>query len=410
MRRLLCVVPVLALIALAAPASGRAAGVEVLTQTEQESALKYGQQEGTVSSLEAMHSSSAVEAAEQITGRKQPAEAVGPKAPAMTSTPVDVVVLHGQFVAWDTPAPRGQPTQEGTVLELVMNPLTGQVAASSLGDTPTVSSGNAAVERESIKPSSVQVAHLLQLRADARRAVAGAHVRHGRARAATWDGKCHASENTHCYAVAEWYMKPAGERIIGSHYLLNMDAESYATPGGEQFIDDEEWMRPGPDGESGETQESWAESGIIKRYGEHQWWFFAFKYKKNEKLAFYMGAPYTTEVTEGEWDRQGLISRGNGEYCVVIGWEYQDVWYCGYVGFIYSKLVEDGAEMADESTPLDRSGAESNYEGLEGKYWNWNKAEYAEEDHAGEHVGSPVCVTPWTGSSPAGDIYDGTYC
>jgi hypothetical protein len=50
MRRLLRVVPVLALIALAVPASGWAGEVEVLTQTEQESALRlwaaggYGQQ------------------------------------------------------------------------------------------------------------------------------------------------------------------------------------------------------------------------------------------------------------------------------------------------------------------------------------------------------------------------------
>jgi hypothetical protein len=405
MRRLLRVVPVLALIALAAPASAWAGEVEVLTQTEQESALKYGQQEGTVSSLEAMHSSSAVEAAEQIGGEKQPAEAEGPKVPAMTSTPVDVVVLHGQFVAWGTPAPQGQPTQEGTVLELVMNRLTGRVAASSLGNTQTVTPGNAAVERDSIKPSSIQVAHLLQLRADARQAVAGVRVRHGRARAATWDGKCHASENTHCYALAQWYMKPSGERIIGSHYLLDMSAESYATPGGEQFIDDEEWMQPGPDGE---TQGGWAESGIIKRYGTHQWWFYAFKDGK-EPLKVYIEPPYTTEVTEGEWDRQGLISRGNGEYCVVIGWEYQDVYWCQPVGFIYSKQVEDGAEMADESTPLDRSGAVSNYEGLEGKYWNWNKAEYYAIDHAGENVGLPVCVHQWIGE-PSGDIWDGTAC
>jgi hypothetical protein len=323
----------------------------------------------------------------------------------MMSTPVDVVVLHGQFIAWDSPAPQGQPTQEGTVLELVTNRLTGQVVASSLGNTQTVTFGNAAVERESIKPSSIQVAHLLQLRADARQGAVVARVRHGRARAATWDGKCHASSNTHCYATADWYMEPSGERIIGSHYLLDMYPESYATPGGEQFIDVEEWMAPGPDHE---TQGGWAESGIIKGYGEHQFWFYAFK-DGTGSLEVYDGAPYTGELIEGEWDRQGLISRGNREYCIVIGWEYQDVYWCGYVGFIYSKDVEDGAEMADESTPLDKAGAVSNYEGLEGKYWNWNKAEYGTADYKGEHVGAPVCAAHWP-EKPAGDLNAGTSC
>jgi hypothetical protein len=404
MRTLLRVVRVLGLIALAAPASAWA-GEAVLTQTEQESALNYGQQEGTISSLEAMQSSSAVAAAEQISGQKQPAEAQGPKAQAMTSTPVDVVVLHGHFVAWDSPAPRGQPTQEGTVLQLVTNRMTGQVVASSLSNNQTVTFGNAPVERQSIEPTSTQVAHLLQLRADARRGATIARVRPRRAHAATWDGKCHASASTHCYGVADWYMKPSGERIIGSHYLLDMLPESYATPGGEQFIDVEEWMAPGPDGE---TQGGWAESGIIKGYGEHQFWFYAFKDGKGS-LIKYDGAPYTAELTEGEWDRQGLISRGNGEYCIVIGWEYQDVYWCGYVGFIYSKDVEDGAEMADESIPLDKAGAVSNYEGLEGSYWNWNKAEYLTLDESGEYVGAPVCAAHWPGK-PAGDLNAGTSC
>jgi hypothetical protein len=410
MRRLLRVVPVLALIALAAPASAWAGELEVLTQTEQESALKYGQQEGTVTSLEAMHSSSAVEAAEQISSEKQPAEAQGPKAQGMTSTPVDVVVLHGHFVAWDTPGPQGQPIQEGTVLELVTNRLTGTVVASSLGNTPTVTFGNAPVERESMQPSGAQVAHLLQLRTDARQALAGGRVHHGRARhgqahAATWDGKCRATSSTHCYGIAEWWMEPSGERIIGSHYLLFMAPGSGATPGGEQFVDDEEWMGPGPDGE---TQNGWAESGLIKGYGERLWWFYAFK-DGNGSLIKYLGPPYTIEEVEGEWDRQGLESRGNGEYCVLIGWEYQDVYWCGAVGFIYSKDVEDGSEMADETAPEIAGGSISNYEGTGGGFANWNKAEYKEVDEAGQHVGLPVCTFHWPGE-PAGYLWDGTVC
>jgi hypothetical protein len=410
MRKLLRVVPALALIALAAPASAWAGELEVLTQTEQESALKYGQEDGTVTSLEAMQSSSAVEAAEQISGHKQPAEAQGPTAQAMTSTPVDVVVLHGHFVAWDTPGPKGQPTQEGTVLELVTNRLTGAVVASSLGDTQTVTFGNA-VERESVQPSGAQVAHLLQLRADARRSSASRRVHHGQAHhgqahAATWDSHCKATSNTHCYAVAEWWMPAgSGERIIGSHYLLFMAPGSGATPGGEQFVDDEEWMAPGPDGE---TQGGWAESGLIKGYGERLFWFYAFKDGK-WSLVKYLGPPYTIEEAEGEWDRQGLESRGNGEYCVLIGWEYQDVYWCGAVGFVYSKDVEDGSEMADESAPEIAGGSVSNYEGAGGGFANWNKAEYETEDGAGEHVGLPVCTFHWPGE-PAGYLWDGTVC
>ena len=103
-------IPVLAFLALVAPATARAQAV--LTETENASALKFADAEGTVGSLEAKHSSSALAAAEEISGETQPstselASGLGPNAQAMASTPVDVVVLHGHFVEGNFPHAAG---------------------------------------------------------------------------------------------------------------------------------------------------------------------------------------------------------------------------------------------------------------------------------------------------------------
>jgi hypothetical protein len=403
---------VLTLALLLIPATGaRAQDAQterVLTASEEASALKYGQEEGTVSSLEAQQSSSAVAAAEQISGQKQPAEAAGPTGQAMTSTPVDVVVLHGHFVAWDVPAPAGEPTAEGTVLELVTNRLTGQVVASSLGNAPTTTPGTAAVERESLKPSSAQIAHLLQLRA--RVGYAGGGLG---AHAASWasPAHCDAVSKDHCYAIASWLMSSGGEKIIGSHFGVDMYPESSATQGGEQFVDQEEWVANGPD--NSEAPGGWAEAGLIKSYGASgelggAWWFYAFK-DGGGPLSVYLGNPYTSEQRENAWVYLGLVSRGNKEWCVSVGPNSETIYWCDNVGYVYSKEIQDGSEMADESTPVMRGLSATGYEALNGENRIWNKATNLTENHAGQHVSTPLCVANIEDAGP-GDIFDGTIC
>jgi hypothetical protein len=404
----------LAFAAVVGPASAQAAepasthAQEVLTEQEQASVLKYAQAEGTVSRLEAQHSSSAVAAAEQISGEKQPAVAAGPIEQAMLSTPVDVVVLHGHFVAWDVPAPAGEPTAEGTVLELVTNRLTGQVVAESLGNAPTTTPGTAAVERESMKPSSAQIAHLLQLRAKARdpRGGSGAH-------AASWGSPAHcdAVSNDHCYAIANWAMSNGGEKIIGSHFGVDMYPESSATPGGEQFVDQEEWVANGPD--NSEAPGGWAEAGLIKSYGASgelggAWWFYAFK-NRGGILYKYLGTPYTSEQRENAWVYLGLVSIGNKEWCVSVGPNSEDIYWCDNVGYVYSKEIQDGSEMADESTPVMRGLGATGYEALSGENRIWNKATNKTENYNLEAVSSPICVANIPEAGP-GDIFDGTIC
>lgn len=404
---------VLTLSLLLVPASARAQDAQtekVLTASEEASALKYGQEEGTITSLEAQHSSSAVAAAEQISGEKQPAVAAGPTEQAMTSTPVDVVVLHGHFVAWDVPAPPGEPTAEGTVLELVTNRLTGEVVAESLGNAPTTTPGTAAVERESLKPSSAQVAHLLVLRAKARDARGGLD-----AHAASWasPGSCNAiaSDRDHCYAIADWQMSNAGEKVIGSHFGVDMYPESSPTPGGEQFVDQEEWAENGH--YNSEAPGGWAEAGLIKRYGISgelggAWWFYAFKNREGI-LYKYLGNPYTSEQRENAWVYLGLVSRGNQEWCVSVGPNSEDIYWCDNVGFVYSKELLDGSEMADESTPVMRGLGATGYEALNGENRIWNKATNLTQNEGGEHVSTPLCVSNIPEAGP-GDIFDGTIC
>jgi hypothetical protein len=195
---------VLALVVVASPACARAAQVQaVLTESEQASVLKYAQAEGTVSSLEATHSSSALAASEEISGETQPSTSALANAQVMASTPVDVVVLYGHFVEGNFPTPQGSPTPEGTVLEVVMNRLTGEAVASHLaGRTTTTLAGE--VQRQSFRPTVAQIARLRHLRILARRTRTRPHKGRRDAHAANWgtENRCGDKVPEHCYAAA----------------------------------------------------------------------------------------------------------------------------------------------------------------------------------------------------------------
>jgi hypothetical protein len=296
------------------------------------------------------------------------------------------------------PMPARQPPPEGTVLELVMNRLTGEVVASHLGDTPTTTLAGA-VERESIKTSSAQIARLRQRRAKAGRA--RARGRHG-AHTASWaGGKCNGENGyEHCYAIANWQMEKGSEKVIGSHFQVDL-WEAYAPTGGEQFVDEEEWVGASPEDPGG-----WLEAGLISRAGvSGLWWFWAWK-NGGGPLNKFLGPGYTSEEPANAWDTLGFSSVGGDTWCVMIGPYSETEYYCMDPGYIYSKELEDGSEMATDSAPIVHGFAESNYTALNGEARNWNKAINETKNWSDESVTGLCIHDNWR--HLAGDIVDGT--
>jgi hypothetical protein len=330
------------------PAGARAQ--EVLTEAEHGAALKYAQADGAVSSLEAQHSSSALAAAEQISGEKQPSGSalsmgVTQNAQAMASTPVDVVVLHGHFVASNVPTPAEQPLPEGSVLELVMNRLTNEPVAVHLGNSPTMTlMGN--VQRESLKLPTTRGLLRLSVAKVAR-------VRHRqRAHVANWGGGlCNATAYEHCYAKDEWYME-GGEAVEGSLFKVLL-RQANVPPGGEAFVDEEEWV-------SNHEASHWAEAGLIAGASSGLWWFWA--WIDGGSLTYYSGSPYTWPEPAGEFANFGLTAAGNNVWCLIIGPNYETQYWCMNPGFTYATRLQDGSEMATVTKPEVAGTAESNYE------------------------------------------------
>jgi hypothetical protein len=392
--------PTLVLVLLAVPVSARAQ--EVLTETEKTAALKFANADGTVSSLEAQHSISALAAAEQISGETQPstsalANGLGPNAQAMASTPVDVVVLHGHFVEWDFPTPQGSPTPEGTVLELVINRLTGGVVASRLADT-TTTLASVDVQSESFKPSVAQIARLRHLRARARQTQT--QDRHA-AHAAEWSEEhCGDTELIHCYAETSWQMSGGGHEVEGSEFKVLL-REGGVPSGGEAFVDEEEWV-----GADFEAPGGWAEAGVISSLENPRglYWFWAYK-DSGGTLVKFLGSPYTGEVNVGEFVNLALMASGSHVWCLKIGPNWETQAWCMNTGFTYSTRLTDGSEMATNTKPEVAGTAESNYESLNGELRNWNEAtDLSTTENGKDHV-SEVCE--WN-IGPAGDINDGT--
>lgn len=381
-------IPLLVLAALLTPAGAQAQ--LVLTEAERGAALKYAEADGTVSSLEAQHSSSALAAAEQISGESQPAgsalsSGLTPNAQAMASTPIDLVVFRGNFVASNAHTPRGERLPEGTVLELAMNRLTDEPVAFHLGDSPTTTFAGD-VQRESL-PATAHAAHVSKV----------AHVRHPHAHVASWaSGRCNDTNTTHCYAVDTWEMKGGGEEVEGSEFVVLMRDGS--TPGGVGFTDEEEWVTK-------VNVAHWAEAGLTSQAEPSGlWWFWA--WQNHSGYTEYLGSPYTWVEPVGEFARFALIAAGNNVWCLKIGPNAETQYWCMNTEFTYSTELQDGSEMDTVTKPEVAGTAESNYEALNGTLHNWNKATPETVNYLGQTV-SGICVWPISGLPP-GDINDGT--
>jgi hypothetical protein len=365
-----------------ARAEGTAPGPPHLSQGELEALVSRASAMGAVESAEAVASSP--EAASRVLD----SDSIPPLV-AAPSSPVDIVVMHGRFTDVRTKIPPGTPSPSGTVVAFTVDAATGRVAASYLGGrTPDLSS-QGAVERWTSQPAGSTAA-------SASRVLPRLHVRHRRhrARAASWGEGCSLADNHHCYSLAEWSMG-GSEEVEGTETeqkTTNMNVPGYAAG---DFVDNEEWASfPGTG--------HWVEIG--QSAGElvsccSLFWFYAF----NGPNGYYQytAPPYTWEVTPNTWNNYGMQSIGNGVWCFDVGpsWEQQVACEGGFP--TYSKLLQDGLEVAAETKPVNAGSVVANATFTNGTIHTWKKdVEYT--------TTRGLCVSRYTPVNYPGNINYGT--
>jgi hypothetical protein len=321
-----------------------------LSQSEVSTLLERAQEIGHVETVEAVTSSAGKA---QVALDPQITEA------GLPGAAVDLVVMHGSFTDTLAKEPRGEPAPSGAVLAYTIDPTTGTVASTYIGNHSPALATLGAVAR--ITPTH------LSATATASR-VGHRTLRHHQpmARTATWGNDCKVAEAYHCYAVAEWSMT-GNERVYGTE--SEQKTTEMNVPGWENgdFVDDEEWAAFPSTG-------LWVEAG--QEAGNYRnccnlFWFFA--WETSSGYSQFTGPPYTWEVTYNTWNNYGMQWVGNGEWCIFVGptWEQKIACHGGFSAD--STLLEDGMEAATEKKPTNKGVAVANAT-WEGSTHTWNKA------------------------------------
>ena len=336
----------------AAFVSSAAAQSSVLTAAESEVSMKAAKAAGVVESVEAVRTDAARASKAINPGGEEPSG----RALSIDASAVDLVVMHGTFTDQMTKAPVGAPMPSGSVMAFVMNPTSGEVAATYVGNhAPTMPSGD--VERMIVSTPRAATARASSTRARV------ATRRAPRARAATWDEICRFPNPFHCYMLAQWEM-------VGEEEVEGTQSEQRTTtmvvPGCSSgyFVDNEEWA-------SFHGDPYWLEIG--QQMGESKceslWWFYAFNGPSG--YVQYVGSPYVWPVSLNAWNRYGMHSLGGGNWCFMIGpnWETQAACEPGFP--VYSQRLQNGAEVATEQQPSFAATGGVNAEFTNGHYYQW---------------------------------------
>jgi hypothetical protein len=309
---------------------------------------------------------------------------------AGTAAAVSVVSLHGHFVEQLGKVPLGGKVPSGTTMAFILDAAE-EVAAVYVGDRSPELSTVGVVEQ--LVPAGAITARAASRTTGGRRRRSTFRPGRGRAHIATWGSNCKSATN-HCYALAEWAMH-GGEMVEGtqsSQRTTNMNV-----PGWEKgyFVDNEEWA-------NFTGTERWVEIG--QQAGEFKgccglWWFYAMSFGPHEYAAF-VGPPYVSEVAANAWNNYGLHSIGSGDWCFMIGAQWETSVAC-YGGFdTYSKDLQDGAEVATETKPVNAGSVNVNAQWTDGTYHVWNFAE-------NKKTTAGLCATDWASPSK-GDVNYGT--
>jgi hypothetical protein len=411
-RRTLCLLSLpaaIVVLVVAALTPGVAVAGELAPAATLRSVLPRAERVGSVESAEALATtfgsaqraldpqSAPVPAAAAVSGpptivpARSPA-AAAPPAPTPSDTPVQIIVVHGHFVDTLAKMPRGAAPPSGSVMAFTVNASTGFVLETYVGNgAPTVRAEP--LLRVRLAAHSARAAGVSEAR------------RRPRARAATWGSRCSAGEAHHCYALAIWSMS-GGERVEGT------ETEQYGihanVPGWEKgnFVDGEEWavFFNSPSGTL-----YWTEIG--QAAGEYNgcctWrWFYAYQ----NHSGYHESLPSERWNIQPEtWAAYFMRASGNGVWCFDVGPNGEQQYRCVGGFETYATLLEDGAEIASETTPVEEGAVVANATWLNGTVHPWNYARDGLYNENGLVNYNGMCVAPFTPVNYPGNIYYGTY-
>jgi hypothetical protein len=359
----------------AAPAAGAAPSQQDVAIT-----LARAQQLGTLETLEAVDTTAAGARAALDPG----ARAAGGEPAAGDET--ELMVGRGRFADVLAKVPPGAPAPAGRVVAFVVDRGTGAVAAMYIGDRLPPIGPLGSVSRMALSRAASASA--------VPRSIVQRRRRGPRARAAAWGQGCARASGHHCYAFAEWAMS-GGEAVEGTETMqrtTNMNVAGWANG---DFVTNEEWTTFPSTG-------YWLEAG--QQAGEYKgccslFWFYAFKNATGYYQ--YTSPPYVWEVTPNTWNNYAMKASGNGIWCFYVGptWEQQIACEAGFS--TYSTLLQDGAEFATESKPVNAGSVQANATWLNGTVHTWNRA-------SNQVTTAGLCVSQYQPVNFPGNINYGT--
>jgi hypothetical protein len=343
----------------------------VLTEAELGAALQQAEPAGTIDSIEAASASQgAIEAAFDPGELELPAADRAPKPPASLS----LVVMRGHFEDMTAKVPPGTAAPTGSVMTLVMNRGTGNVAALGVGNTAPIMPAGAMIEHPSVTPAlRARSASMRRWAVRARQATrARAQVARARAHAATWGNNCKYSPSyDHCYVISRYVMKGAEEAFGG---VTEQRTAFINVPGWESgyFVDNEMWSWSKAKG-----AETWTEVGQQAGEGKgccNVWWFYAFQ-NPVEKYKQFVGAPWVWEVPLNVGNHYSMQWAGGDIWCWYYG-SSNELKACANYFYKQATVEEAGGEVATESKPSFASAANNGTEWNNYTWHTWNFSEY----------------------------------
>jgi hypothetical protein len=348
--------------------------------------LPRAEREGVVESTEVI--STSLGSAENAL---EPLNVPGSNKEREAATPVDIVVAHGQFTDTLAPIPKGALPPSGTIMAFTVEPQTGMVIATYVGNHSPGSADGVLSLKSRPSAGKVRAARIARRRKAVR----------PKAKTATWGDKCSAGNGHHCYALATWAMG-SGEEVLGSETI--QDTSVMDVPNWEKgdFVTNEEWSIF----KNGGSSTYWTETGQIGGYGYNCCNIYAFKAWNNSN-----GFSFEEigEVWKAETNYYLMHANGGGDWCWYVGpgGEYNVGCKDGFEA--YSHWLEDGTEIGDEAQPENRAYAETDYVALNGEARQWNFASDGLYNEQGEQSYNGMCVAKYTPWNWPGNIYTGTY-
>jgi hypothetical protein len=367
-------------------ATRASASPQVVGQTALDTIGQRAGAMGTVTSMEAVTTS--VGAAQTVLKASAP--------PAASTQPIALVIVHGKFVDELAKVPAKAQLPSGSVAAYTVEPRSGEVGLTYLGDSAPSLALLGTVERITPLATAASVSK------------AGRHVRIGRhrhllAKAATWGNNCKSDSTHHCYSVADWYMSAAGEEVRGTESEQKTSAMN--VPGSESgyFVTNEEWLG------FPSKPNYWLEIG--QQGGEFKgccalWWFYAWSNGTgyHERVT---AAEGVWQVTANTWNNYGIQWAGSGTWCIYVGptWEQKIACEAGFPNT--SKNLEDGMEVATEAKPSAAGSVVANGTWMNGAMYTWNFASNQTQTYSGGPAPG-LCISQYAPVNFPGNINYGT--